>query len=70
VGTSNPASVQSNRSAFKVAGKSFVVMEKRAVHMTIVLSEEEAIAQHPDAFKEIRHRNTFMGPPLLRIDRK
>jgi hypothetical protein len=55
--------------AFKVAGKSFVGVEKGGVTMTISLSEKEAkavAAEHPAACEEIwRNRKTFMG---LRVD--
>ena len=55
--------------AFKVAGKSFVRMEKGGVTMTVSLSEQEAksvAAEHPDAYEEIwRNGKVFMG---LRVD--
>ena len=55
--------------AFKVAGKSFLGVEKGAVTMTISLSEKEAkavAAEQPDAYEEIwRNGKTFMG---LRLD--
>jgi hypothetical protein len=55
--------------AFKVAGKSFVGVEKGGVTMTVCLSEQEAksiAAEHPDAYEEIwRNGKMFMG---LRVD--
>jgi hypothetical protein len=51
--------------AFKVAGKSFVGVEKGGLTMTVSLSEKEAkavAAEHPDAYEEIwRNKTTFMG---------
>ena len=55
--------------AFKVAGKSFVGVEKGGMTMTVSLAENEAkavIAEHPDACEEIwRNGKIFMG---LRVD--
>jgi hypothetical protein len=55
--------------AFKVAGKSFVGVEKGGLTLTVSLAEEEAkaiAAAHPNAYEEIwRNRTTFMG---LRVD--
>jgi hypothetical protein len=55
--------------AFKVAGKSFIGVEKGGVTMTVSLAEEEAkavVAEHPDAYEEIwRNGKIFMG---LRVD--
>jgi hypothetical protein len=55
--------------AFKVAGKSFVGVEKGLATMTVSLGEEEAkkvAARQPDAFEEIwRNGKVFMG---LRVD--
>ena len=55
--------------AFKVAGKSFVGVEKGGVAMTVSLAEKEAkavVAEHPDAYEEIwRNGKIFMG---LRVD--
>jgi hypothetical protein len=55
--------------AFKVAGKSFVGVEKGLRTMTVSLSEQEArevIAAQPDAYEEIwRDRKRFLG---LRVD--
>jgi hypothetical protein len=55
--------------AFKVAGKSFVGLEKEGVTMTVSLAEKEAkaiSAEHPDAYEEIwRNGKMFMG---LRVD--
>lgn len=55
--------------SFKVAGKSFVGMEKGGRSMTVSLSEKEAkalAAEHPDAYEEIwRKGKIFMG---LRVD--
>jgi len=55
--------------AFKVAGKSFVGVEKGGVTMTVSLAEKEAkavVAEHPDAYEEIwRNGKIFMG---LRVD--
>jgi hypothetical protein len=65
------AAVQAARriAAFKVAGKSFVGVEKGGVTMTVSLAEEEAraiAAEHPDAYEEIwRNGKIFMG---LRVD--
>jgi hypothetical protein len=54
---------------FKVAGKSFIGVEKGCVTMTVSLAEEEAkavAAEHPDAYEEIwRNGQIFMG---LRVD--
>ena len=51
--------------AFKVAGKSFVGVEKGGLTMTVSLSEKEAkavAAEQPDAYEEIwRNKTTFMG---------
>ena len=55
--------------AFKVAGKSFVGVEKGGVTMTVSLAEKEAkaiAADHPAAYEEIwRNGKIFMG---LRVD--
>jgi hypothetical protein len=55
--------------AFKVAGKSFVGVEKGGVTMTVSLAEREAkalVAEQPDAHEEIwRNGKMFMG---LRVD--
>jgi hypothetical protein len=55
--------------AFKVAGKSFIGLEKGGVTMTVSLAEKEAravVAEHPDAYEEIwRNGKIFMG---LRVD--
>ena len=55
--------------AFKVAGKSFVGVEKGGVTMTVSLAKKEAkavAAEHPDACEEIwRNGKIFMG---LRVD--
>ncbi len=55
--------------AFKVAGKSFLGVEKECVTITVSLAEKEAktlAAKHPDAYEEIwRNGKIFMG---LRID--
>jgi hypothetical protein len=55
--------------AFKVAGKSFVGVEKEGMTMTVSLPEKEAkaiAAEHPDAYEEIwRSGKIFMG---LRVD--
>jgi hypothetical protein len=55
--------------AFKVAGKSFLGVEKGCVTMTVSLSEKEAKAvagEHPDAYEEIwRNGKIFVG---LRVD--
>jgi hypothetical protein len=55
--------------AFKVAGKSFVGVEKGGMAMTVSLGEDEArafAADHPDAYKEIwRNGKMFLG---LRVD--
>jgi hypothetical protein len=55
--------------AFKVAGKSFVGLEKGGLTMTVSLVEKEAkavAAEHPDAYEEIwRNGKIFMG---LRVD--
>lgn len=51
--------------AFKVAGKSFVGVEKGALAMTVSLPENDAkaiIAEQPDAYEEIwRNGKIFMG---------
>jgi hypothetical protein len=63
--------VQSARriAAFKVAGKSFVGVEKGGVTMTVSLAEKESkaiAAGHPAAYEEIwRNGKIFMG---LRVD--
>lgn len=55
--------------SFKVAGKSFIGVEKGGMTMTVSLAEEEAkavAAEHPDAYEEIwRNGKVFMG---LRVD--
>jgi|ERR1700678_3899406 hypothetical protein len=55
--------------AFKVAGKSFVGVEKGGMTMTVSFAEKEAkavVAEYPDAYEEIwRDRKIFMG---LRVD--
>lgn len=55
--------------AFKVAGRSFVGVEKEGATMTFSLSEKEAkaiAAEHPEAYEEIwRNGKIFMG---LRVD--
>ena len=55
--------------AFKLAGKSFLGLEKGGVTMTVSLAEKEAkaiLAEHPDACEEIwRNGTIFMG---LRVD--
>lgn len=55
--------------AFKVAGKSFVGVEKGGVTMTVSLAETEAkaiAAKHPHSYEEIwRNGKIFMG---LRVD--
>jgi hypothetical protein len=55
--------------SFKVAGKSFVGVEKGGMSMTVSLSEKEAkavVAEHPGAYEEIwRNGKIFMG---LRVD--
>lgn len=55
--------------AFKVAGKSFVGVEKGGMAMTVSLPESEArafAAEHPDAYEEIwRNGKIFLG---LRVD--
>jgi hypothetical protein len=55
--------------AFKVAGNSFIGMEKGGVTMTVSLAEKEAkaiTAEHPDAYEEIwRNKKIFMG---VRVD--
>jgi hypothetical protein len=54
---------------FKVAGKSFLGVEKGGLTMTVSLAESEAKAiavARPDAYEEIwRNGRTFMG---LRVD--
>jgi hypothetical protein len=54
---------------FKVAGKSFLGVEKGCVTMTVSLAEKDAkafAAEHPDACEEIwRNGKIFMG---LRVD--
>lgn len=63
--------VQSARriAAFKVAGKSFLGLEKGGETMTVSLGEKEAkavLTERPDAFEEIwRNGKIFMG---LRVD--
>ena len=51
--------------AFKVAGKSFVGVEKGGATMTVSLAEQEAkavAAEQPDAYEEIwRNGKIFMG---------
>jgi hypothetical protein len=55
--------------SFKVAGKSFVGVEKGGATMTLSLAEQDAksiAAEHPEAYQEIwRNRKIFMG---LRVD--
>ncbi len=55
--------------SFKVAGKSFLGVEKEGMTMTVSLPEKEAkaiAAEHPDAYEEIwRNGEIFMG---LRVD--
>jgi hypothetical protein len=55
--------------AFKVAGNSFLGIEKGGLTITVSLAEDEAkaiAAAHPDAYEEIwRNGKTFMG---LRVD--
>jgi hypothetical protein len=56
--------------SFKVAGKSFLGVEKGGMSMTVSLPEKEAkavAAEHPDAYYEEiwRNRKIFMG---LRVD--
>ena len=55
--------------AFKVAGKSFIGVEKGGATITVSLSEREAraiTAERPDAYEEIwRNGKKFMG---LRVD--
>ena len=55
--------------AFKVAGKSFLGVEKEGATITLSLAESDAkaiVVAHPDACGEIwRNRKIFMG---LRID--
>jgi hypothetical protein len=54
---------------YKIAGKSFVGVEKGGVTMTVSLAEREAkalAAAHPNAYEEIwRNGKQFMG---LRVD--
>jgi len=54
---------------FKVAGKSFLGLEKGGKTMTLSLGENEAkavLAANPDAYQEIwRNKKIFMG---LRVD--
>ena len=51
--------------AFKVAGKSFVGVEKGATTMTVSLDEKEAkafVAENPQAYEEIwRDQKMFLG---------
>jgi hypothetical protein len=62
----SPVQAAHRIAAFKVAGKSFVGVEKGGVTMTVSLAEKEAkavAAEHPDAYEEIwRNRKIFMGP--------
>lgn len=55
--------------AFKVAGKSFVGVEKGASTITVSLAETEAktiVGEYPEAYEEIwRNGKIFMG---LRVD--
>jgi hypothetical protein len=55
--------------AVKVAGKSFLGVEKGGETMTVSLAENEAkaiLAEHPGAYQEIwRNKELFMG---LRVD--
>ena len=51
--------------SFKVAGKSFLGVEKGGLTLTVSLAEDKAkamAAAHPDAYEEIwRNGTTFMG---------
>jgi hypothetical protein len=64
-----PVRAANRVAAFKVAGKSFLGVEKGCVTMTVSLREKEAkaiAAEHPDAYEEIwRNGKIFMG---LRVD--
>jgi hypothetical protein len=64
-----PVRAASRVAAFKVAGKSFLGVEKGCVTMTVRIDEKEAkavAAKHPDAYEEIwRNGKIFMG---LRVD--
>ena len=55
--------------AFKVAGKSFVGIEKGGTTMTVSLDQKEAkafVAEHPHAYQEIwRDKTTFVGLRVL-----
>jgi hypothetical protein len=65
----SPVQAAHRIAAFKVAGKSFVGVEKGGVTITVSLAEKEAnalAAEHPNAYEEIwRNRKIFMG---LRVD--
>ena len=64
-----PVKAANRIAAFKVAGKSFVGLEKGGLTLTVSLAEEEAkviAAERPDAYEEIwRNGKIFMG---LRVD--
>jgi hypothetical protein len=64
-----PVPAAARVAAFKVAGKSFLGVEKGCVTMTVCLPEKGAravAARHPDAYEEIwRNGKIFMG---LRVD--
>jgi hypothetical protein len=64
-----PVPAAARVAAFKVAGKSFLGVEKGCVTMTACPPEKEAkavAARHPDAYEEIwRNGKIFMG---LRVD--
>lgn len=54
--------------AFKVAGKSFLGLEKGGLMMTLSLAEHDAraiAASHPNAHEEIWRKGKFLG---LRLD--
>ncbi len=54
--------------AFKVAGKSFLGLEKGGLMMTLTLAEHDAraiAASHPNAYEEIRRNGRFLG---IRLD--
>jgi hypothetical protein len=53
--------------AFKVAGKSFLGVEKGAQTMTLSLSECDAtaiVASHPNVYEEMWRNDKFMGGRL------
>lgn len=64
-----PVKAAGRIAAFKVAGKSFVGVEKGGMTLTVSLAEKEAkaiAAEDPDAYEEIwRNGEIFMG---LRVD--